>query len=689
MTQPKVSSVPTLITGGRIKNFLAKWQEITSDRTILSIVQGYKLEFYDIQPVQLGRVRPTILYTEAAVALDQQIQNFLSRGIIVESQHESTEFISPVFLRAKKNGSFRMILNLKEFNRFITYHHFKMDNIETCVHLMKPGCFMASIDLSDAYFSVPVDRSHQKYLKFLWKGKLYQFTCLAQGLACAPRVFTKLLKPVYAYLRLKGHVSSGYLDDSFLEGDTSVACSSNVQDTLTLLGDLGFCPNLTKSVVQPTQILEHLGFILNSLDMSVSITDHNFGKLLASAHQVLQSTSVPVRLVARLVGIMVSFFPGVEYARLFYRQLEIEKSTALKNSNWNFESPMMLSETAKNDIVWWMNHAKTCKRKISHGKITRELKTDASTQGWGAFSDGISTGGRWSPEEAQLHINALELLAVFWGLKALCPSEHHCHIKVLSDNTTTVSYLRNMGGSHSTPCNDISRDIWLWCKDRDIWITPAHIPGVENIEADSASRVFNDKTEWKLDQPVVSEIFSLFGKPDLDLFASRLNHQLSRYVSWIPDPNAVGVDAFTLDWGTQYNYAFPPFSLISQVLQKVEEDQAEAIMIAPHWPTQSWFPKLTRLLVQTPVLLPNRPNIVHLPFNPGKEHPLGAKLLLMACHLSGKVSKIKAFQRGLKSSFCSPGGKEPRNSTEHTYSGGPHSAVDGILIPFNQLYQKS
>ena len=52
---------------------------------------------------------------------------------------------------------------------------------------------------------------------------------------------------------------------------------------------------------------------------------------------------------------------------------------------------------------------------------------------------------------------------------------------------------------------------------------------------------------------MLSDIFSLFGKPDLDLFASRLNHQLPRYVSWIPDPNAVGVDAFTLDWGTQYN----------------------------------------------------------------------------------------------------------------------------------------
>ena len=132
--------------------------------------------------------------------------------------------------------------------------------------------------------------SHQKYLKLLWKGRLYQFTYLAQRLSCAPRVFTKLLKPVYSHLRLKGHVSSGYLDDSFLEGDSHDACLSNVQDTLTLLGDLGFCPNLDKSVVQPTHVLEHLGFILNSLDMSVSISDCNFRKFLDKADKILQCT---------------------------------------------------------------------------------------------------------------------------------------------------------------------------------------------------------------------------------------------------------------------------------------------------------------------------------------------------------------------------------------------------------------
>ena len=291
---------------------------------------GYKPEFYRLQPIQIGKVRPTVLNSEAEAALDQQIQTFLIRDVLVESHHEFAEFISPVFLREKKNGTFRMILNLKELNRFIAYHHFKMDNIESCIHLMKPMYFTASIDLSDAYFSVPVDPSHQKYLNFLWKGRLYQFTCLAQGLSCAPRVFTKLLKPMYSHLRLNGHVSSCYLDDSLLEGDSHDACLSNVQDTLSLLGDLGFCPNLAKSVVQPTQVLEHLGFILNSLDMSVSITDYNFRKFLDKADKILQLNIIPIKLVARLLGIMVSFFPGVEYASLFYRQLEIEKSIALK-----------------------------------------------------------------------------------------------------------------------------------------------------------------------------------------------------------------------------------------------------------------------------------------------------------------------------------------------------------------------
>ena len=109
---------------------------------------------------------------------------------------------------------------MKEFNQHVEYHHFKMDTLETAINMMKPGCFMASIDLKDAYYSVPICIAHQKYLKFVFNTKLYQFTCMPNGLSSAPRIFTKLLKPVYETLHNMGYLNLGYIDDSYLQGDT-------------------------------------------------------------------------------------------------------------------------------------------------------------------------------------------------------------------------------------------------------------------------------------------------------------------------------------------------------------------------------------------------------------------------------------------------------------------------------------
>ena len=90
-----------------------------------------------------------------------------------------------------------MILNLKSLNTFVAYHHFKMYTFLTAIKLIRPGCFMASIDLKDAYYSIPVAKGDRKYLMFEWQGSYYQFIFLPNGLSCAPRLFTKILKPVY------------------------------------------------------------------------------------------------------------------------------------------------------------------------------------------------------------------------------------------------------------------------------------------------------------------------------------------------------------------------------------------------------------------------------------------------------------------------------------------------------------
>ena len=87
------------------------------------------------------------------------------------------EVISAIFARKKKDGHYRLILNLKEFNKLVSYQHFKMDTLHTIANLMTQNCFMASVDLKDAYYSIRIHKTYRKYLKFIWEGKLYQFTC--------------------------------------------------------------------------------------------------------------------------------------------------------------------------------------------------------------------------------------------------------------------------------------------------------------------------------------------------------------------------------------------------------------------------------------------------------------------------------------------------------------------------------
>lgn len=111
-----------------------------------------------------------------------------------------------------------------------------------------------------------------------------------------------------------------------------------------------------------------------------------------------------------------------------------------------------------------------------------------------------------------------------------------------------MHYINNMGG-RIPELNLLARDIWFWCIARNIWISASHIPGIDNVEADRLSRTINDDLEWKLNETTFLKICQIFHlKEGIDLFASRLNYQLERYVSFLPDPEAVCVNAFSFPW---------------------------------------------------------------------------------------------------------------------------------------------
>ena len=131
---------------------------MTNDPNILDAVKHYHIEFSDIVPIEGSNDIPlqTARWFSASerTIMNEQIEKLLDKGVIFKSTLESGGFISTIFLIPKKDGTHRLILNLKNLNEYVAYHHFKMDNIQTVLKLIRPGCFMASVDLKDAYYSV-------------------------------------------------------------------------------------------------------------------------------------------------------------------------------------------------------------------------------------------------------------------------------------------------------------------------------------------------------------------------------------------------------------------------------------------------------------------------------------------------------------------------------------------------------
>ena len=135
---------------GQIANCVHQWKMLTSDPEILDIVQGAHIQFECI-PIQNDIPLPHLFSPAESEAVAIEIAKLMNKGVIEPCMKESHDFISKIFLRPKKDGSHRLILNLKSFNQNVTYHHFKMDTLHSILKLVKKDCWMASVDLKDAY----------------------------------------------------------------------------------------------------------------------------------------------------------------------------------------------------------------------------------------------------------------------------------------------------------------------------------------------------------------------------------------------------------------------------------------------------------------------------------------------------------------------------------------------------------
>lgn len=187
--QVQLNRQPQFLAGG-LSRHLRNWQTLTSDQTILNIVRGFKLDLMSF-PKQSVWPKHLLSNRNEIKTATILLQELLHKQVIEETTSHPNGFMSNIFLREKKTGSHRVILNLKPLNEHVQYLHFKMTTLSSALELVTPNCFMASIDLADAYYSVNVREDNRKFLQFNFQNKTYRFTCLANGISSAPRTFTK------------------------------------------------------------------------------------------------------------------------------------------------------------------------------------------------------------------------------------------------------------------------------------------------------------------------------------------------------------------------------------------------------------------------------------------------------------------------------------------------------------------
>lgn len=564
------------------------------------------------------------------------IDSLLDIGAIRKCQPCESQYLSKIFIIPKQDGSSRFILNLKKFNNFVKKSHFKMEDIRTVLKLLNHDCFMATIDLKDAYFLVKMNENSQKYLRFLFNKEMYEFKVLPFGLSSAPYVFTKLIRPILAHLRLQGVTIINYLDDFIIISESKQTCKDNVALVCKFLLSLGFIINYEKSQLSPRMKCRFLGFELDSHDFTISIPEDKKINILYSLKSFCRRKFCSVREFASLLGTLTSICPASPYGWMHTKELERSKYLKLLKNNDNYEAKMKINQRIIQELQWWIQTIPSVSNPIRRGNYNLELFSDASQTGWGIVCGNQRLHGFWDDNEKKFHINYLELLSVYFALKCFTKENLNCEILIRTDNTTVISYINRMGGIQFPYLNNLTRKIWQYCEVRNNYLFASYIPSKENIEADFQSRITNIETEWELAHYAYNMITSKFSVPEIDLFASRINKKCEKFVSWHVEPNSWSVDAFTISWTNLKFYAFPPFSMILKCLQKIQQDKAEGIVVVPDWPSQAWYPLFMSLLRSELVCLSPNPKLLLSPFR--TPHPLHQSLTLIAGMLSAKFT---------------------------------------------------
>ena len=545
---------------------------------------GYRVPFTDSPPPLAHTPVSFPTYragSPRAQALRQEVEAMLAKGALEIVRDPGPGFYSRLFLVEKATGGWRPVIDFSHLNDFVQLTSFKMETVASVLLSVREGDFLASLDLKDAYFQIPIHGSSRKLLRFMSEGTVYQFKALCFGLSTAPQVFTRVFAAVSAWAHSHGIRLLRYLDDWLVLSSSEKKAKESIRELLSLCRTLGIVINEKKSDLVPSQSAKYLGMTIDTGAGKVFPSLARVEKLLTVAERFCSMQSPPAQLWQVILGHLASLERLVPHGRLRMRSLQWHLKM-----HWSPESdppslPVALPEEARRDLSWWMvkDHLLMGVR-FGAPAPDLHLYSDASSSGWGAHLLDQNVSGVWSAQEKLLHINLLEMKALFLGLQAFQEDVAGHHVTAMCDNSTVVAYVNKQGGTVSRSLCLLTSRLLRWTESFDVHLNARYLPGESNVLADVLSRRGQVVgTEWSLHLQVARALLRAWGNPSIDLFATCLNAKLPLYCSLVPDPQAVFEDAFRHPWDDLDLYVFPPFALVGRVIARVQQSSRVAMTL--------------------------------------------------------------------------------------------------------------
>ncbi|KAJ1184986.1 hypothetical protein NDU88_001782 [Pleurodeles waltl] len=330
------------------------WESITSDSWVISVVRkGYALPFREIPPT--FPPRPSFCSEDHLLLLEQEVLSLLLKGAVelVPEQERGQGCYSRYFPIPKKDGRLRPILDLRILNWFLKQEKFKMLTLAQVLMALNKEDWMVLVDLQDAYFHIPILKSHRKYLRFVVGSQHYQFAVLPFGLTSAPRVFTKVMAVVAADLRRKGIAVFPYLDDWLIKAESQGLVLHHLQLATQLFFSLGFSINVSKSHLEPSQRLLFIGAVLDTTLNQAFPPPQRIQDIQALSPMFQEGGVVPILKVLRLLGLFASCILLVTHARWHMRALQwCLRRQWFQHRGDLRESIRIFRDTAA-DLRWW------------------------------------------------------------------------------------------------------------------------------------------------------------------------------------------------------------------------------------------------------------------------------------------------------------------------------------------------